>query len=133
MATGVGLSYGIKTYELIKYLNMANPFFGWSPVVINDKFYQSLSPNDRYLVKSAALTGMQAFQGIIFWGQGLYIEEFKKKGIEVYFPTSEELNEWVRTMRPPMIQWTKKQIGAEWVDKFIRASEQAEKKLYGAD
>jgi hypothetical protein len=30
-----------------------------------------------------------------------------------------------------MVKWTKDQIGSEWVDKFVKASAQAEKELYG--
>ena len=30
-----------------------------------------------------------------------------------------------------MIEWTKNKIGAEWVDKFVKASAKAERELYG--
>jgi hypothetical protein len=34
-------------------------------------------------------------------------------------------------MHEPMVKWTKERIGAEWVDKFSKASQEAEKELYG--
>jgi hypothetical protein len=38
---------------------------------------------------------------------------------------------WKDTLNPHMVKWTKEKIGAEWVDKFIKASQEAEKELYG--
>lgn len=129
--TGIGLHYTIKTHELIKYFNYSNPFFGWSPIAINEKFYRSLSPEDQYLIKEAALKAMHMYQGMVFWGRDLWIELFRKRGIEVYFPTSAEKEEWVKTVKPPLERWTRKEIGSEWVDKILKASEEAEKELYG--
>ena len=35
--TGIGLHYTMKTHELIKYYSLAGPWFGWSPIGINEK------------------------------------------------------------------------------------------------
>jgi hypothetical protein len=46
-------------------------------------------------------------------------------------PNADEMKVWKDTMHNHMVAWTKKQIGAEWVDKFMKASQAAEKELYG--
>lgn len=129
--TGIAFHDIMKTYEIIKYYTVSNAWFGWSPITINEKFYQSLSPKDRYLVKSASIQAMASFQGLLYWGRDLWIEKFQKKGIKFTFLTPAEQEEWIKTLRQPMIEWTKKKIGTEWVDKIMKASKQAEKELYG--
>ena len=129
--TGIGLHYTIKTHELLKYYNVANLFFGWSPIAINEKFYQSLSPEDQYLIQEAALKAMTVYQGMYFWGRDLWVELFQKRGIEFSFPTPAQEQQWVEAIKNPMIEWTRKKIGTEWVDKVLKASTDTEKELYG--
>lgn len=129
--TGIGLHYTMKTHELIKYYSLAGPWFGWSPIGINEKFYQSLSPEDQTLIKEAALKAMAVHQGMVYWGTDLWVELFKERGIRVDAPTAEEHGQWVRAIKDPMIAWTKERIGSEWVDKIIQASEAAEREIYG--
>jgi TRAP-type C4-dicarboxylate transport system substrate-binding protein len=120
----------IHLEELVKYVNTSKFFMGWSNLLINEKFYQSLSPEDKYLVKSSALDAMTAFSGLQAWEVGVTVGYFEKHGVKVYFPTPDEEAEWAK-LKPHMIEWTKKKIGSEWVDKVIKASEEMEKKLYG--
>jgi C4-dicarboxylate-binding protein DctP len=121
----------IKLEELLKHINMANFYLGPSNFIVNDKWYQSLPAQDRQLIKEAALKAMTTFHGLSLWGEDLWVDFFRGKGIDVYFPTSAEMEIWKNTLRPHMIQWTKKQVGAEWVDKFLKASERVENELYG--
>jgi len=120
----------IKADELLKYITVASYTLGWSNIYINEKFYQSLSPEDKYLIKNAAQQAMLTFNGLTLWGEGLWVDYFRKKGIEVYFPTVSEMEEWVKAIKPPMIKWTKDKIGSELVEKYLKASEEVERKLY---
>ena len=115
----------------MKYYNVANLFFGWSPIAINEKFYQSLSPEDQYLIQEAALKAMTVYQGMYFWGRDLWVELFQKRGIEFSLPTPAQEQQWVKAIKNPMIEWTRKKIGSEWVDKVLKASTDTEKELYG--
>ena len=68
---------------------------------------------------------------MVLFAEKVEIDAFKSKGIEVYYPTAAEMEIWKNTIKPHMVKWTKDQIGSEWVDKFTKASAQAEKELYG--
>jgi tripartite ATP-independent transporter DctP family solute receptor len=129
--TGIGLHYTMKTHELIKYYSLAGPWFGWSPIGINEKFYQTLSAEDQTLIKEAALKAMAVHLGMVYWGTDLWVDLFNERGIQVHTPSAEEHGQWVSAIKEPMIEWTKAKIGAQWVDKIMRASEAAEKELYG--
>ena len=121
----------IRAEEILKHINVANFYLGWSNFYINEKFWQSLSAQDKVMVKDAALQAMSGFKGLTIWGEGLWVDFFRKKNIDVYFPTPAEAKIWENTLKTPMIEWTKKQIGATWVDKIMKASAQAEKEIYG--
>jgi C4-dicarboxylate-binding protein DctP len=120
-----------KVDEIIKYINKADFYLAFSNLHVCEKFYQSLSAEDKYLLKKSALEAMRVYDGMVLFAEKIEIDYFKSKGIEVYYPTAEEMALWRKTIGPHMIEWTKKKIGAEWVDKFVKASAQVEKELYG--
>jgi tripartite ATP-independent transporter DctP family solute receptor len=120
-----------KADEIIKYINKADFYLAFSNLCVNEKFYQSLSPEDRYLLKKCAYEAMRVYDGMVLFAEKVEIDAFKSKGIEVYYPTAAEMEIWQKTIKPHMVKWTKDQIGSEWVDKFVKASAQAEKELYG--
>jgi len=129
--TCLGLHYTIKLQELIKYYSMAKTFFAWSPISINEKFYRSQTPRDQYLIKNSALKAMRVFQGMLFWGEDLWIDLFQKRGVKFSFPTPAQEQEWIKAIGTPMEKWTRNKIGNEWVDKVMKATKKAEKELYG--
>lgn len=120
-----------KVDEIIKYINKADFYLAFSNMHVCEKFYQSLSAEDKYLLKKCALEAMRIYDGMVLFAEKIEIDYFGSKGIEVYYPTAEEMALWRKTIGPHMIEWTKKKIGAEWVDRFVQASAQAEKELYG--
>jgi len=120
-----------KVDEVIKYINKADFYLAFSNLHVCEKFYQGLSTADQYALTKAALEAMRVYDGMVLFAEKVEVDYFISKGIEVYFPTVDEMKIWKDTIGPHMIEWTKKKIGAEWVDKFVKASAQAEKELYG--
>ena len=121
----------IKLDEVLKYINKADFFLGMSNIYVSESFWKKITPEQRYLIKDSALNAMMAFEGLTLWGGTVWVDYFKKKGVEVYVPNEDEMKVWKDTMHNHMIKWTKGRIGAEWVDKFMKASQEAEKELYG--
>jgi len=121
----------IKLDEVIKHINKSDFYLGMSNLYISEKFWKKISPEQRYLIKDSALNAMIAFEGLTMWGGTVWVDYFKEKGVEVYVPNADEMKVWKDTMYNHMVKWTQNRIGAEWVDKFIKASQEAEKELYG--
>ncbi len=120
-----------KMGELLKYACINGFYLGPTSILVNEQWFQSLSQGDRLLIQEAAKSAMTALMGLSIWGDGLFNQYLIEKGVDVYFPTVEESELWKQTLRPAMIDWTRKQIGDKWVDKIIKASERVEKTLYG--
>jgi C4-dicarboxylate-binding protein DctP len=121
----------IKLDEVVKYINKADFYLGTSNVWASEIFWNKLTPDQKVLIKDASIQCMVAFEGLTAWGQTAWGEYFKKQGLQIYTPSPEEMKVWVDTLHPHMVKWTKEKIGAEWVDKFIKASQEAQKELYG--
>lgn len=52
-----------------------------------------------------------------------------KAGMQVYYPTPKEMDEFKSTAQPAVIKEVEKIIGREWIDKLFKAIDQAEKEL----
>jgi TRAP-type C4-dicarboxylate transport system substrate-binding protein len=97
---------------------------------VSEKFWKKLSDQHKRVIKDAAMQAVTTFDGLTLWGESLWVDYFRGEGLEVYTPTASEMKIWKDTVHEHMIDWTKKKIGPEWVDKMLKASEQAEKELY---
>ena len=120
-----------KLDEILKYFSKADVVLIPSWFSVSEKFWQKLSPEERYLVKSAALRAMEVYEGMMLWGDDMWVESLRGKGLTVSIPTQQELKIWKDTLQPPMVEWARKKAGPEWVDKVLKAAREAEKELYG--
>jgi TRAP-type C4-dicarboxylate transport system substrate-binding protein len=130
--TGLGWLRATKLDELVKYVGKANFFLAMSNFYVSEKFWQKLSEEDQRLCKSAAMSAMRVFNGMVHFGDTMWQDYLKKRNIEVYNPTDEEMKLWKDTVYDHMVEWVIKEIGNdEIVNKTIKASQEAEKALYG--
>lgn len=129
--TAIPFVRSIKLDEVLKYINKSDFYLGMSNLYASEKFWKKLSPQDKYVIKDCALQAMTVFDGLTLWGEGMWPDYFRGKGLEVYSPTPEEMKIWRDTLHDHMVEWTRKKIGPEWVDRFLKASQEAEKELYG--
>lgn len=120
-----------KLYEVQKYLTADGHEFRMYPLQINEKFYQSLSPEYQRIIKDAAMISAMAYRGVLELGNTLWAKFFTEKGMEIYYPTQKELEEFSKVTRGPMTDYVRSQIEDEWVDEVLNATKQAEKFLYG--
>lgn len=131
MVTGLPFVRSLRAEKILKNMVLAEYDVGFSNMVMNERFFQSLSAHDKYLVQLAARAADKAHDGLVIWGSTQYAGHYREQGVNVYVPSPEELKQWVNVLRPPMVKWAKEQIGEAWVEKFIKATEEAERKLYG--
>lgn len=116
-----------KLYEVQKYLTLDGHVFGVEPFTINEKFYQSLPEDLRYIVADSARIGAMAYRGLLEFGNALDIQDLTKKGMIIYAPTPEEIAKFKEATQEPVIKFLAKEIGNEWIDKLLKAIEVAKK------
>ena len=122
-----------KLYEVQKYLTLTNHLYAPYVWVLNDKWYQALTPSEKEIVLDAAKTAIIA-------GRGLNrIIESSDKGLpviakktEIYTPTSDELAQFKKLAIDGAQKIVAEKLGDEgkaWADKFLKATAEAEKKM----
>lgn len=120
-----------KFYEVQKYITLTNHLYAPYVWVMSDTFYQRLTPELRKVVDSAAKEALLAGRGlsrlIDSTEKGLPVLQAR---MEVYTPTAAEMRSFREMTIPAAKAFIEKQFGrdgAQWVDRFLAAIEQAEK------
>lgn len=126
-----GLFYLMKFYEQQKHLTVNRHLYSLHTTMINERFFQSLPKKYQELVTEAAHTGTVVGRGVGYIAEMNAIENLKKRGVEVYFPTAEEYAQFRMKGRPPAEKYIRSQVGDEWMDAALKAVEGAEAKLAG--
>ncbi|MCL2000323.1 MAG: hypothetical protein FWG74_02710, partial [Planctomycetes bacterium] len=97
--------------------------------IINEKFFQSLPRNYQLIVqhagRAAEITGTASeIVGSYYMG----VDYSLSKGMEIYTPTPEELAQFREKSQRPVIEWLSNEIGKEWVDGILAATEKSMKR-----
>jgi TRAP-type transport system periplasmic protein len=121
-----GLFYLMKFYEQQKFLTIDRHLYSFHSTMINEEFFQSLPKNYKGLLLEAAHTALTIGRSTGFLGERAAIQQLKEKGLQVYYPTSEEYQKFVEKGRPPAEKYVRSQIGDEWVDQTLKAIAEAE-------
>ncbi|MGH7266618.1 MAG: TRAP transporter substrate-binding protein [Candidatus Rokuibacteriota bacterium] len=124
-----GLFYISKFYEQQKYLTVVKHLYSVHTLMINDRFFSGLSREHQDLVLEAGRAGTVAGRRTAVAAEDAAIENLKTKGIQVYFPTDAEYNEFRRLGQPGAEKYVREQVGDRWVDLILKAVADAEAKL----
>jgi tripartite ATP-independent transporter DctP family solute receptor len=118
-----------KLNEVQKYLTLANSQFGEQWLVCNKDWYNSLSADDKRIVRDAGRTAVATSTGLGVLLDDKAITELKEKGMQVNSLTDNEIIAFQKLARPACLEWLKTQMDPKLVDEFLKAVEDAEKKL----
>ena len=121
--------YAFKLYEVQKYLSLANSQFMYQLWVCNKQWYDGLSEEDKKLIRDAAKGASQTVRGMSLLLDQKAITELKKVGMTVSALSDSEIVELQKLARPAGLKWLKTQMDPQWVDDFMMAVKEAEKKL----
>jgi tripartite ATP-independent transporter DctP family solute receptor len=118
-----------KLNEVQKYLTLANSQFGTQWLVCNKQWYDGLSTEDKLIVRDAVNTSTATSIGLGVLLDDKAITELKEKGMEITALTDKQTLEFQKLARPACLEWLKTQMDLKLVDEFLKAIEDAEKKL----
>lgn len=110
-----------KLYEVQKYMTMDGHILAINPICVNEKFYQSLPADIRYIIKDSAHTAALIYNGVGQWGATLDVADLTKKGMQIYFPTDAEYQQFVKAAQGPVREFVVSKIGKEWPEKLLKA------------
>ena len=118
-----------KLYETIKHGTLINYSYNTCYIFSNNEWFESLSPGQKQIVVDAARAGAIASRGVSQSYAGSALRIMKTKGIQIYSPNTEEMAQFKKMGQAAGLESLEKTAGKEWVQKLIRASDEAKKAL----
>ena len=125
----VGVILNNKFAEVQKYLILDGHSYGADFILINDKFFNGLTPDQQKVINNAAIIAGTCGRAIQELNSAMGVSKLKEQGMNVYSPTTAERAEFKKLTQGPVIEWMKGQIGNEWIDKAMQAVTQVEAKM----
>ena len=125
----VGVIYNNKLHKLQKYLVLDGHVYGTDFILINDEFFQMLSPKDQAVVKKAARIAGVMGRSIQQFNTAEGVTKVAAEGMQVYAPTADELAQFKKLAQPAVKKWLAGELGkdAGWIDKLDKAVMEASK------
>jgi C4-dicarboxylate-binding protein DctP len=118
-----------KAYEVQKYMTMEGHIYGPTFLWINDKRYQKLTPELQQLFREAATVAAFTQRCGSKLLEATQLKNMIKAGMQVYNPSKDDMAAFKKTAQPPVMKKVEEMIGREWIDKLLKAIDQAEKEL----
>jgi tripartite ATP-independent transporter DctP family solute receptor len=115
-----------KLQEVQKFYTLDNHLLNLALIIINDKFYKSLPPEDRRVFDYAARQAENAFLGVVAAKEALDLDEIAKAGVTIYSPTPAEFAEFEKATKEPVLKVIKEKVDPKWMTKLYDAIKQAE-------
>lgn len=115
-----------KFSEVQKYLILDGHSYGADFILINEKTYQKLTPEQQGIVKRAAIVAGNCGRAIQQLNSAMGVSKLKEQGMDVYSPTVAEREVFKKMTQKPVIDWMKSQIDSAWIDKVLSAAKDAE-------
>lgn len=116
----VGTIYNNSLHELQQYLTLDGHIYAADFLLINDRFYNSLSEADRQVVKRAGVIAGTMGRAIQQFTTAEGLKAVQEEGMQVYRPTPEEMAQFREQAQPPVIEWLKDDLGNEavWIERL---------------
>ena len=118
-----------KLYETAKYITLTDHIYDTLYIFANDQWFNKLTPRQKEIVANAARVGAVASRGVTEDNNGDSLRMMQSKGLKIYSPTQEELAEFAKLCRAASLSYLEKNAGKEWVQKLLRARDEARKAL----
>lgn len=115
-----------KLSEVQKYYTLDNHLLNIAVVVMNDKFFNDLSPADQSIVKYAARQAEMAMLGVVTAKENLDLKAIAKAGTAIYNPTPEQFAQFRDKVQAPVLKTLEGKVDQVWSDKFFEAIKKAE-------
>ncbi len=121
-----------KFNEVQKYLTLDGHVYSILPILINDKFFQSLPPDIQKIIVDVARTAttVQRGQNVKKVYDG--VKSLQDKGMEVYSPNEKELQMFRDKSQKPVLEFldktfTDKKIDKKWIEMARKSATASEK------
>ncbi|MBQ7592926.1 MAG: TRAP transporter substrate-binding protein DctP [Synergistaceae bacterium] len=112
--------------EVQKFMTLANIQYSDQFLIINGDLYDSLTDDERNALIEAGREANALTRTRIEAQDSEQVEECRQKGMNVYAPNNDEMNEFREIGQPGYIEWLKKRLeDGQWLDMAVKDAEKA--------
>ena len=115
-----------KWNEVQKYITLDGHTWSENFVTINAAWFNKLPKEYQHIIKIAAYNAQAADRAAEALASRVLDFEAIKKSMEIYVPTTAELEQF-KAASQPTYEWLRKEVGNEVVDKFLATVKEGEK------
>ena len=102
-------------------------------VLINEDKYQSLSKAEQEALVKGAEAFCTVHAGITAASEDAELKDMMAKGLKVHQPSADEQKMFREAAQPAAVQVIAKKIGQEWVDRALKAAQDANAAVAGSE
>ena len=118
-----------KFYQVQKYLTLSGHLMGVGATLVNEKWYQSLPDDLKLALVEGERVAQATYNGIGALLDAVALDKLREYGMEIYFPTPDELQMFREKAVPYVRGWMEKEVGPGLVARYLAAIEAAEEDL----
>jgi len=112
---------GGSLQEVQKYYTIDEHLLGSAMIVTSEKWLKSLPADLQQAVIEAGKIAEIAARGTSRANDSLAIEALQKAGMQIYYPSKAEKDTFKAATQQPVIDWLKKNISPDVVDKVLKS------------
>ena len=124
---GVTNILAASLYQHQKFATLDGHVWSIHAYLINERFYQGLTPTERKAVDEGAQKAVAIHRKMTSDQDKNAKQILEKVGMQVYTPTVAQIGEFKKLAQPPVKQWAEKEIGKDYVDSLFKAIDATKK------
>jgi C4-dicarboxylate-binding protein DctP len=124
---GVTNILAASLYQSQKYATLDGHVWSIHAYLINERFYQGLTPAEKKAVDEGAQKAIAIHRKMTSDQDKNAKQILEKVGMQVYTPTAAQIGEFRKLAQPPVKQWAEKEIGKDYVDSLFKAIDATKK------
>ena len=119
----VGTIYANNLHKLQKYMTLDGHVYAADFIVINDEFFNALTPAEQAVVAKAGKVAGLMGRAVQQWGTAEGVTKVVAEGMQVYSPTADELALFRDAAQPAVKGWLAGELGPDsaWIEKLDSA------------
>lgn len=125
------VNYDYNLMDVQKYMSTDEHILGVHAYIINDKFFNDLTDDEKAIVLEAATLAARIENTQKLAGAKKYIDLIREKGVEIHMTTMSEKAEFASVSQEPVLEYLREQVGAELVQGLLNEAKAYEPSLYG--
>ena len=118
-----------NVHEVQKYFTLDNHTYSSNFLIINEEFFQSLPEDVKKTVLEAGQMTTTIQRRASRLAEEKILASLSSEGLEIYYPTIEELNLFENLTKEPAIKLLEGQGLKRWIDGILEATKEVESKL----